>query len=45
MPMSILSIAIPTYNMERWLPAAIESCLWQTHRDIEILVINDGSTD
>lgn len=43
--MKILTIAIPTYNMERWLPAAIESCLWQTHRDIEVLIINDGSTD
>ncbi len=43
--MPTLSIAIPTYNMERWLPEAIESCLWQSHTDIEILVINDGSTD
>lgn len=43
--MKTLTIAIPTYNMERWLPAAVESCLWQTHKDIEILIINDGSTD
>lgn len=43
--MKTLSIAVPTYNMERWLPAAIESCLWQTYKDIEILIVNDGSTD
>ena len=43
--MKTLTIAIPTYNMERWLPAAIESCLWQTHGDVEVLVVNDGSTD
>lgn len=43
--MKTLSIAVPTYNMEQWLPTAIESCLWQTHSDIEVLIINDGSTD
>lgn len=43
--MTVLSVAIPTYNMERWLAPAIESCLYQTHEDVEILVINDGSTD
>lgn len=43
--MKTLTIATPTYNMERWLPAAIESCLWQSHNAVEILIINDGSTD
>lgn len=43
--MPVLSVVIPTYNMERWLPVAIESCLAQTHQDIEIIVVNDGSTD
>lgn len=40
-----LSIVIPAYNMGYWLPVALESCLWQTHKDIEVLIINDGSTD
>lgn len=43
--MSVLSVVIPTYNMEQWLPVAIESCLAQTACDIEIIVLNDGSTD
>lgn len=43
--MKILTIAVPTYNMERWLPAAIESCLWQSYQEIEVLIVNDGSTD
>lgn len=40
-----LSIVIPSYNMEQWLPIAIESCLDQTDPDLEIIVVNDGSKD
>lgn len=40
-----LSIVIPSYNMEQWLPIAIESCLDQTDPDLEIIVVNDGSQD
>ncbi|MEG2004764.1 MAG: glycosyltransferase family 2 protein, partial [Bilophila sp.] len=43
--MAVLSVVIPAYNMEQWLAPAIESCLYQTHRDVEVLVVNDGSTD
>ena len=43
--MPILSIVIPTYNMSAWLPAALESCLWQDSPDYEVIVVNDGSTD
>ena len=41
----MLSIVIPTYNMAEWLPVALESCLWQTRGDFEVIVLDDGSTD
>ena len=40
-----MTFAIPCYNMEPWLPVCIESCLYQTEPNIEVLVVNDGSTD
>lgn len=45
MPNPGLSIIIPSYNMEEYLPVALESCLWQTRPDVEVLVVDDGSTD
>jgi glycosyltransferase involved in cell wall biosynthesis len=43
--MEKVSIIIPAYNVEKYLAQAIESCLNQTIKPYEILVINDGSTD
>ena len=40
-----LSIIIPVYNVEAFLPQAIESVLAQTYRDFELILVVDGATD
>jgi glycosyltransferase involved in cell wall biosynthesis len=40
-----LSIIIPAYNAERTIEAALQSILRQNMDDVEIIVVNDGSTD
>lgn len=40
-----VSILIPCYNADRWIAQAIESALAQTYSDIEVIVVDDGSSD
>lgn len=41
----LVSIGIPCFNAGPWLRGAIESALAQTHPSIEVIVVDDGSTD
>lgn len=43
--MSKVSIVVPIYNVEKYLPACIESILDQAHKNLEIILVDDGSTD
>ena len=38
-------MVVPCYNGERYIAQTLEAILSQTHEDIEVIVVDDGSTD
>lgn len=42
---ALISIIVPTYNQARYLPTCLDTIMFQEYPEIEIIVVNDGSTD
>ncbi len=42
---TLVSVIIPTFNSELYVKVAVESVLLQAYRDVEVIVVDDGSTD
>lgn len=43
--MPLISVIIPAYNIEDYIGACLDSLIQQTYKNIEIIVVNDGSSD
>lgn len=41
----MISVIVPVYNTERYLPKCLDSLLCQTYENLELVLVNDGSTD
>ena len=41
----LVSIVVPVYNVEAYLDECVQSLVDQTYRNLEIILVNDGSTD
>ena len=40
-----ITVIVPVYNVENYLQQCLDSLLAQTYKNLEIIVVNDGSTD
>ncbi|MBM6860989.1 glycosyltransferase family 2 protein, partial [Clostridium saudiense] len=40
-----ISVIVPAYNTEKYIGRCIESILNQSYKELELIIINDGSTD
>jgi glycosyltransferase involved in cell wall biosynthesis len=45
LPMTDVTVVVPTHNRSRLLALTLRSALWQQHVDLEVVVVDDGSTD
>ena len=43
--MDLVSIVIPVYNVEKYLRQCLESIVCQTYKNLQIILVDDGSTD
>ncbi len=41
----MISLIVPVYNVEEYLEECLESIRKQTYQDIEVILVNDGSSD
>ena len=39
----LVSVIVPCYNVEQYLPKCIDSILYQTYKDLEVWLVDDGS--
>ena len=43
--MNTISVIVPVYNVEQYLRQCLDSIIAQTYRNLEIVLVDDGSTD
>ncbi len=41
----VISVVVPIYNVDEYLPQCIDSIINQSYRELEIILVDDGSTD